>query len=211
MSLQSQPKGFTITELLLVVTILVILGLVVLVGLNPMTQLLKGYDTRRRADIEKIRIALEAYYSDHDCYPLFPQKDSLNRPTYECGSSFLSPYLNSMPCDPNDQKPYTVYLSPENAVCPQQYAVYAQIYSFFDKEANSIQNCSKTITVHSSDMTIGEINYGCSGFSVCSDHYGCQDGVCKHLSGSEDPGCSTNYCTDNCGGVDCSNPTNACI
>ena len=205
-------KGYTLAEILIVVTIIVVLGIALLLALNPMAQIFKGYDARRRADLAKIKIALEGYYSDHDCYPLFPLKDANDRPSYACDSDILKPYLPNMPCDPNSHKPYTIYLSPPDATCPQNFAVYAQIYSFFDKYANSIEDCSNTVTVTSSGINFSEINFGCSGNILCSEHYGCISGTCQKVSGYEQPACHTNYpCSRNCGGVDCSVPSNACV
>ena len=204
-------KGFTLAELLIVITIILILGLVLLVGINPLAQIFKGYDARRRADLNKIKIGLEAYYSDHECYPQF-DRDSEGKITYVCDSDFLKPYIDKMPCDPNSHKPYNIYLVPENSVCPQQYSVYAQVYSFFDRNATKIEKCDSTIAVFSSGMNLGDINYGCSGTTICSEHFGCKDGYCQKLSGYEDPGCTTNYpCLRDCGGVDCAIPLNACM
>lgn len=204
-------KGFTLAELLVVIAILVLLALALLVSLNPMAQIFKGYDSRRRSDLARIKVALEGYYSDHECYPQF-DKDSNGNLTYVCDSDFLKPYLDTMPCDPNEKKPYSIFLVPEGSVCPQQYSVYAQVYSFFNRNASNIENCNNTIAVYSSGMSLGDVSYGCSGSALCSEHYGCRNGYCQKLSGYEDPGCTTNYpCSKDCGGVNCALPQNACI
>lgn len=195
-------RGFTLNELLITVSIIVIIGLALLIGLNPMAQLFKGYDARRKDDLHKIKIALENYYADHDCYPLFPIKDSKNRPSYVCGSDMLQPYLSSMPCDPNTKTPYVIYLYPSDSICPQQFAVYAQIYSFFDKNANLIPFCPKTIAVGSSGMAYAQMSAGCASVQICPNHYGCQAGACTWLSGYEVPACTPNYCTNTCGQLD---------
>lgn len=214
---QKNNHGFTFTELLVTVTIIVILGLALLIGLNPMAQLFKGYDARRKDDLNKIKIALESYYSDHDCYPLFPLKDAQNRPSYVCESDFLMPYLPSMPCDPNTKTPYVIYLDPSDSICPQQFAVYAQIYSFFDKNANLIPFCPKTFAVGSSAMAYPQMSAGCAKIQICANHYGCQSGQCKWLSGYELPACAPVFCTSTCGQLDaakaatyCQKPNNAC-
>jgi len=206
----AKHKGYTLVEILLVATILVVLGLALLFGINPLQQIFKGYDARRRADLNKIKVALESYYSDHECYPQFPLEGT--NPTYTCGSDILNPYLEAMPCDPNTKKPYTIYLVPANSTCPQQYSVYAQVYSFFDKNANDIVNCSDTIAVYSSGMSLGDINYGCSNIMPCKERYGCINGTCQKVSDNyESAPCSTAYCTNRCGNVNCSNPARACV
>lgn len=183
-------KGFTLSEILVVVTIIVILGLAILVGINPIAQIFKGYDARRRADLAKIKIALEGYYSDHECYPTIP-------PNYTCDSDFLKPYLDSMPCDPNTKKPYVIYLTPAGS-CPQQYAVYAQIYSFFDKNANLIPYCPDTIEMHSPGMSNADVISGCSGRSICPVYYGCKNGSCVVIAQDDIPHCSPYYCGSDC-------------
>ena len=187
----SKKNGFTLTELLVVVTIIVVLGLAILVGINPMAQIFKGYDARRKADLSKIKIALEAYYSDHDCYPT---KDVFS----QCGSDALKPYLDAIPCDPNTKKPYTIYLVPQASTCPQQYAVYAQIYSFFDSSGDKINYCPKTMAVSSPGMLNTDITYGCSSRAVCPTHYGCKNGACVVVSQDELPACSPSFCDSLC-------------
>ena len=211
-----QDRGFTLTELLIVITILVVLGLAVLIGINPMAQIFKGLDARRKADLNKIKIAIENYYADHDCYPNFPLNSEGN-PTYVCDSDFLKPYLASMPCDPSTKTPYTLYLSPPGASCPQQYAVYAQIYSFFDKNANGIPDCPNTYVVNSSDMSFSDIDFGCSGKRICNTWYGCKNGACVVVAENTMPSCSRPTCDSDCNPqkdkdgkiiTDCSTKTN---
>lgn len=163
-----------------------------------MAQIFKGYDARRRADLAKIKIALEAYYGDHDCYPVFPLRDANGLPSYVCDSDILAPYLASMPCDPTSKKPYTIYLTPVNSNCPQQYAVYAKIYSFFDKQANNITYCPKTIVVNSSDMRNVDIVYGCSFRQVCYTYYGCVNKACVVVAEDELSTCRYSWCEPDC-------------
>lgn len=194
-------KGYTLAEILVVVTIIVILGLAILVGINPIAQIFKGYDARRRADLVKIKIALEGYYSDHECYPVFPKKIWINgfqRASYDCDSDFLKPYLDSMPCDPNTKEPYIIYLTPDNTSCAQEFAVYAQIYSFFDKSANLIDNCPKTIDAHSSGMSNAEVVFGCSDKKICAVYYGCKSGSCVMVSKDKRPKCYPSFCDEKC-------------
>lgn len=205
-----QPKGFTLTELLIVIAIIIVIGIALLIGINPLAQLFKGYDAHRRADLNKIKIALENYYSDHECYPQFTVAPGTQTPTYTCGADILKPYLDAMPCDPNSNQPYTLYLIPANSTCPQQFSVYAQIYSFFDKNANDIVNCTDTIAVYSSGMDLGDINYGCSNTKPCKEWYGCKDLRCQKLTDNYiEPTCITHYCSNTCGNT-CSDSDREC-
>lgn len=60
-------KGFTLIELLVVITIIGILSSVVLASLNSVRQ--KSRDSRRIADIEKLKVALELYFNSTRNYP----------------------------------------------------------------------------------------------------------------------------------------------
>lgn len=197
----TKQKGYTLAEILIVVSIIVVLGLAILVGINPMAQIFRGYDSRRKADLNKIKIALEAYYSDHDCYPNFPLEDDEGHPSYACNSDVLSPYLASIPCDPNSNKPYTLYLLPTESTCAQQYVVYAQINSIFDSQANKINQCPKTIAVKSSDITNVNVIEGCTNSTVdCPNHWGCINGSCVLLAeDAAPPPCKqNNFCESTC-------------
>lgn len=207
----SPHKGFTLAEILIVVTIIVVLGLAVLVGINPMAQILKGYDAHRRSDLYKIKTALENYHSDHESYPIFPKQDGNGRnTTYDCDSDFLSPYLSSMPCDPNTNNPYLVYLLPLDSTKPAKFAVYAPINFKGDPYANLIPSCSYTIAVNSPDITTQELTAGCfSGGGPI--YYACHDFSCVPVSNIV-PNCNPNFYNDPlCGGgseVDCPAPKN---
>jgi len=60
--------GATLTELMVVVAIIAFLALLAFWALR--TQVFKGFDSRRKTDIYQIKVAVEEYEKDHDCYPL---------------------------------------------------------------------------------------------------------------------------------------------
>jgi len=192
-------KGYTLLEILIVTTIVIIIGVAILVGINPMAQIYKGYDARRKDDLSKIKIALENYYADHECYPVFPLTSDTGLPSYSCGSDFLKPYLSSMPCDPNFKKPYTIYLVPATTTCPQNFAAYAQTSSYYYPDSKSIIHCPDTIDVHSPGMTNFDTTYGCSGIQeACPIHYGCKNGACIVVADDQLPTCSPSFCDSKC-------------
>lgn len=65
--INSNRKGFTLIEILIVVAIIAILASVVLVGLGPTQQ--SGRDARRLSDIHEVQNALELYYNKCGYYP----------------------------------------------------------------------------------------------------------------------------------------------
>lgn len=60
-------KGFTLVELLVVITILGILATIGLVAFASAQA--RGRDTQRKSDLKQIASALELYYSDYGKYP----------------------------------------------------------------------------------------------------------------------------------------------
>lgn len=101
-------KGFTLVELLVIISIISILAISLLALINPKFQLQKGRDAKRKADLAQIQAALELYRSDNGHYPRSDWQlsessdpwiqDTLNPPT----QSFSPEYLKSIPKDPTN-------------------------------------------------------------------------------------------------------------
>ncbi len=81
-------KGFTLVELIIVMSIIAIFGGMTL-AISVTGNLQKGRDGRRRTDLEAIRSAMEIYRSDNGKYPV---TGSLN--LLESG------YITKVPTDP---------------------------------------------------------------------------------------------------------------
>jgi general secretion pathway protein G len=89
-------RGFSLIELLIVVTIITILGSIGMVNYQTFSQ--KTRDAKRKADLEQIRAALELYRADVGEYP---ETDDLS----SCGagekiSNGTIDYMTDIPCDP---------------------------------------------------------------------------------------------------------------
>lgn len=191
-------RGFTLSELLIVVAIIVILGLLVLLAINPFTYIKRANDTERKADIYKLQNALESYFSDHESYP-----PNLQQILISCGGSGLSPYLDKIPCDPNTKAGYSSYITPVGSTAPEHYAIYAPTTSNDFAGANTIPQCPDTLVVNATNMSRYDILTGCGGKIPCVTYYGCKSGACIIVAGGEEAVCSPNSCDADCGGVDC--------
>lgn len=103
--IRNRESGMTLTELLVVVTIILMLLLFAFIAYR--SQIGKGYDARRKSDLHQIKVALEEYEKDNECYP---------PPPLECGTGSgrpLDPYMGGhVPCDPATGGAYVYY--PEN-------------------------------------------------------------------------------------------------
>ena len=67
-SLRSLRRGFTLIELLIVISILGILAVAVLSAINPVEQLKKSRDARRKSDVAELLNAHERYFTTFGCY-----------------------------------------------------------------------------------------------------------------------------------------------
>lgn len=163
-------KGFTLTELLIVMTLIAFL--VIMSVLMVSTQIFKANDARRKAESRRIGIAAEEYEKDHGCYPRM--EDIVCEP-----GTFLQPYLNKIPCDPITKKDYLYVVDPD-ATCPHWYRVYVQLEN--EKDPDYIQNLgpSGVYSYESSspNAPAPEIN---SPPVPGSGFYGCYSGTCMEI------------------------------
>lgn len=189
-------RGFTLAEILITVTLLVIISMIVLIGLNPMLQIFKGFDARRKADLYSLRTAFEAYFTDHDCYPPLSVLS-------QCESDALQPYLRTIPCDPQDRTPYTITLIPADSACYQGYAIYTKLTSKKDPLGSKYPECPQMMIVTSPNLPYLDAIAGCSHLNTCRITYGCQNGLCTVVARDKVPTCAPNYCDSDCGGVNC--------
>ena len=81
-----KSSGFTLVELLIVVSIMAILTVAVVSAINPLEQLRKARDTQRKADAATLLAAHDRFLVTFGCYPWYwVDADK------ECDTSLLSP------------------------------------------------------------------------------------------------------------------------
>jgi prepilin-type N-terminal cleavage/methylation domain-containing protein len=137
--------GLTMIELM--VSLSVVSFLILAAIFASRTQLIKGRDAKRKADLVKIQQALEDYLNDNTCYP----------ETFTCGQNF-SPYLTSVPCDPLNGGVNIYYYSVSSqSGCKIWYKIFTNLENKTDPVVEKIgctpQNC-------------GSFNYGVSSPNV---------------------------------------------
>ncbi len=64
-----RQAGFTMIELLIVISILGILAVAVLSAINPIEQINRGKDTGSQSDAEQLLSAIDRYYASNGTYP----------------------------------------------------------------------------------------------------------------------------------------------
>ncbi|NMB56320.1 type II secretion system protein [Candidatus Beckwithbacteria bacterium] len=76
---QNQFKqGFTLVELLIVITLIGILAVAVLAAINPIEQFNKANDTARKTDAGQVLNAIERYYTSNGMFPWNASKTDVN-------------------------------------------------------------------------------------------------------------------------------------
>ena len=105
-----KPKGFTLVELLVVISIIAVLSSLAYVNFKGATD--KGRDAHRKADLKAISSALLSYYQDKDVYPPpAGNSGSCGGTPLSCTSdtgddwipgltSGTTPYIQKLPKDP---------------------------------------------------------------------------------------------------------------
>ena len=114
-----KSAGITLVELLVVLLIITILATAFL--MNYLAQIRKANDGRRRRDLYELQRAMEDYYNDHGCYP---HGDDLLK-LQHCRTNDFRPWLNKVPCDPANNKPYAILVEAND--CPSWFAIYADM------------------------------------------------------------------------------------
>lgn len=192
-------KGFTLIELIIVVGIISFLGLLVVAYLR--TQIFKGYDARRKAEIKRIGIAVEEYEKDNNCYPLSSLVNCTN-------SSGLQPYMDKIPCDPVSKASY--FYEHEDSICPRWYRIYSALENEKDVDysPNIGPNSAFSFVLESSNAP----SMMATGGSGPVNYYGCISGVCTSISWNSmrpGPECDPNFQNQDCYGQ-CSNLSLEC-
>lgn len=190
-------KAFTLTELLIVISIIILLAVLIMTFLR--TQLFRGNDARRKADIKRIGIAVEEYEKDNNCYPLSSLVVCTN------AGIGLRPYLNNIPCDPVSKASY--YYEHEDSVCPKWYRLYASLQIESDSDYLEGLGPNGAYSYSGSSSNAQEAAYG-----GLSDFYGCFSGICTQILWDPTrpgPACDPNFQNSSCYGQ-CANPSNEC-
>lgn len=187
----SHQEGISLTEILISVTVIVLLGILILTAFKPRSQMAKARDARRKSDLAKLENLLEDYYNDHNCYP-----SSLN-------DLVLEKYIDQLPTDPETGDVYEYYFSG----C-QIYRVYVKL-EYKEDPAIADVGCLYGCGPGGNSGTC-EYNYGtCSSNTnlegcppPACDPYACSEGRCQTLAGVS-PLPPTYYCNNCCDGACC--------
>lgn len=215
--LVKKKKAFTLVELLIVIAILLIM-IVILIGiLNPIALVNKAQDSRRKKDLNRIRVAFEEYFNDKGCYPNNVPDSFLRNQLNDnknCGSSSVfGKWLKPWPCDSNG-KPYDVLTGyDDDSNCPKWFKIRAVLENKKDPSINivAVAENDPNYGVSSGNITpggyLGDGNPACWKPN-CSVKDLEKDGTCGQLTehGCDGPNCykGSNQCYPECQVTSCS-------
>lgn len=132
--------GFTLVELLIVMSII---GILAAIGLGSFTTAqMRGRDAERKSDLKQISHALELYYSDHGKYP--PTTLIVSGSEFTDGKTV---YFKNIPSDPVSSQSYT-YIVPDSPT-NQKFKLFAKLENTQDKDCidnNCAQNPNFAVT-----------------------------------------------------------------
>lgn len=148
-------RGFTLIEILIVITLLAIMAVMIAGALNSNKVADKAYDAQRKKDLSRMRIAFEEYFNDKGCYPTQAFIDNLG-----CDGNGFAPWLSSWLCDPNKEK---YRIATENSACPKWYKLMTNLQNRQDKEIpTGWYSRPGTVYFGNGQWTIDDVNYGLS-------------------------------------------------
>jgi general secretion pathway protein G len=164
---QSEPscrqEGFTLIELLSVIAIVGLLAVGLVTVINPIEQIHKSQDAKRKSDLNAVQKALELYYQDNGRYP---DSSALGRiigtsGDIPWGNSGFAPYMQVLPKDPGSGQYF--YSS-----AGQSFYLFASL----DRGSKDPQACKNTPCLHAGSASCGSgkvCNFGVSSPNVSPD------------------------------------------
>jgi len=207
-------KGFTLVELIVIVTVLIILAVIIASNFNAAGVFNKARDAQRKKDLSRIRVAFEEYYNDKGCYPDNALTTQLNTAS-NCGSNIFSPWLSAWICDPN-KTPYNIVVDDTRySGCAKWYKIVTKLEN--TKDANIPDGWDYLNIVIGNNITSKTVNYGISSPNInwydvwsdpeCAAYGGCYynpdpldaPNVCNSAgTGCIGPNCYVGLCRESC-------------
>jgi general secretion pathway protein G len=184
-----KSKGFSLVELLVVISIIGLLMGIIIPNLNNAKA--NGRDARRVSDIKNIQLALALYYNDNLHYPCSLSSTGM---IGSCAPDFWPTYMATVPKDPKTLSEY-IYVAQQNTsatdnlTCNNKPVVYYHLGAIMESADSSLlnQDDDKTQTQ--------QIGYACSQSNGGARFDG-NAASCSGSTGVSAPGATPDPCYD---------------
>lgn len=122
----TMSRGFSLIELLVVITIIAVLSTVGLIAYSSVAK--QGRDSKRQSDLRSIQSALEQYFADQLYYPSTAGMDALLNSGGPFTNGGSKVWMNSVPQDPQGTNRYRYESFPPSCTnnC-SSYCLYAKL------------------------------------------------------------------------------------
>ena len=155
-----KKNGFSLTELLVVMTIVAVMALILVGILNPAALINKAGDSSRKGDLNRFKITFEEYFNDKGRYPNYVNSWNVNS---GCGETInnvydVSKYIRKLPCDP-DGEVYKIYTTTNT------FKVMTNLKNKSDKDIPVNWYGENDYTL-SGGLTVNDVNYGVSSPNI---------------------------------------------
>lgn len=148
----SEVEGFTLMEILLVISLAAMIILALLILIDPKKQFDRAMDAKRKKEITQLAKSVEEFYNDNEHYPdstqicyTVEEVDGDTCSCMICGSESTSPdfapYIRPLPCDP--RHPSQGYLYQYECTTKKWFKLYSKLsdspasYSFGQSSSNT--------------------------------------------------------------------------
>lgn len=162
---QISERGFTLVELIVIISMLSILSAGVLSLIDPVGKIHRANDAKRKSDLSQIQRALELYYDDHQKYPVSENLKIKDGVIIDWGKPWGAPpsvYMSHVPKDPVGTKTY-VYSSDLSL---QSYTLHASLDNAQDPQFNcGGSGCNPPATTDCGESKKG-CTYGVSSSNI---------------------------------------------
>lgn len=213
-----RKNGFTLTELLLVISIVAIMAIMLVGILNPIFLVNKAKDSERKKDLDAIKKSFEEYFNDKGRYPTNVNDWNIKSNCEKNVTDFK--YLNPWPCDPVSGEPYDIIVGNNG----RWFKVLTNLGN--RKDSDIPVGWYNTSPSYFYDVDINKVNYGVSSSNIkwyektvdpiCQqswDNHDCYKWLNGSCNSSTDNSCGAGYdcflsndctvCPVECCGIGC--------
>lgn len=146
MSKSKLEHGFTLIELMVVMAVIAVLVTIVIAAIDPVRRIQDAQDSKRRADLNQIKAAMQLYYNDYKAYPT----TATNIPFGSVWTVSGTTYMKQVPNDTGGSYNYTG-TGTCSTTCTD-YLITAHLNHTTADDNNTVTKCG-----------------GSDSFSVCND------------------------------------------